>query len=163
VDFEVLPVMEEKAKKEKGFIPPFNIVEVNPYDHAELWTTAWTELDPGTATTSKLESVAYRPMNLDGVIHVFYSTIFGPFKEQSEKLKRESPALSELFRTNYEVWIGYHAILQEKARNEDIEGLEIEPLESCSKTTACGWLRCRSNRRCKLLIFNIKRCDQRPP
>jgi hypothetical protein len=134
VPFEVLPAVSEKAKKEKGFVPPFHIVPINPYDNAELWATAWPDLEPNTATTSNLESVAYKPMNLDGVIHVFYSTIFSPFKAQSEKLKGESPSLHELFRTNYEVWIGYHAILQEKARNGEIDGLEIETLEYLLET-----------------------------
>jgi hypothetical protein len=126
--------MEEKAKKEKGFIPPFHIVPINPYDNQEQWATAWPELDPGTVTTQDLESVAYKPVTLNGIIHVFYSTVFGPFKAQSEKLKNETPALSELFRTNYEVWIGYHSILQEKGRNDGIEGLEIETLEGLLET-----------------------------
>jgi hypothetical protein len=134
VPFEVLPAMEEKAKKEKGFIPPFNIVPINPYDNQAQWNAAWPELDPDTAATPDLESVAYKPVNLNGIIHVFYSTVFGPFKAQTEKLKSETPSLSELFRTNYEVWIGYHAILQEKGRNNGIEGLEMETLEDLLET-----------------------------
>jgi hypothetical protein len=134
VPFEVLPAMEEKAKKEKGFIPPFHIVPINPYDNQEQWATAWPELDSSTVTTPALESVAYKPVNLNGIIHVFYSTVFGQFKAQSEKLKNDTPSLSELFRTNYEVWIGYHAILQEKGRNDGIEGLEMETLEGLLET-----------------------------
>jgi hypothetical protein len=56
--------------------------------------------------------VAYKPLKLGGRIAVYYSTIFGPFKNQIEKLKVESPALYQLFLNNYEVWIGYHGILQ---------------------------------------------------
>src|SRR5262249_5632101 len=99
---EVLAALEEKAKKEKGFVPPFKIVPINPYDQPEQWASVWPDLDP-TLPPGKLESVAYRPVNLGGVIHVFYSTIFTPFKAQSEKLKNESAALSESFRNNYEI------------------------------------------------------------
>jgi hypothetical protein len=54
--------------------------------------------------------------------------VFSPFKSQVEKLKVESPALSELFRTNYEVWIGYHAILQEQGRY-DPQGIDSDVVE----------------------------------
>jgi hypothetical protein len=134
VAFEVLPATEEKAKKEKGFIPPFNIVPINPYDNQEQWDSAWPTLDPSTVTAQDLESIAYKPVNLSGVIHVFYSTVFGPFKAQSEKLKNQNAALSELFRTNYEVWIGYHAILQEKGRNSGVEDVEMTTLEGLLET-----------------------------
>lgn len=128
VAFEILAALEEKAKKEKGFVPPFKIVPINPYDHPEEWALAWPDLDENSPI-SRLEGVAYKPVNLSGVIHVYYSTIFAPFKAHVEKLTSESPGLSELFRTNYEIWIGYHAILQEKGRNDESEEVDAETLD----------------------------------
>jgi len=128
VPFEVLPAIEEKAKKEKGFVPPFKIVPVNPYDRPEQWSSVWPDLDENSPV-EKLEGVAYKPVNLGGVIHVFYSTIFTPFKAQVEKLNTETPALSDLFRTNYEVWIGYHAILQLQGGTNETEEIETETLD----------------------------------
>jgi hypothetical protein len=60
-----------------------------------------------------------------GII-VYYSTIFNSFAVETERLKSESSALADLFRTNYEIWIGYHAILQEnnKPNVNDVEAME---------------------------------------
>lgn len=49
-------------------------------------------------------------------IVLYYSTIFAPFSVQIERLKTESEIAAKLFRENYEVWIAYHAILQDNAR-----------------------------------------------
>lgn len=64
-----------------------------------------------------------------GGIVVFYSTIFGPFSQQVEKLKSVTPALSEYFRTQYEIWIGYHAILQENSRKKETFDMDDDTLE----------------------------------
>jgi hypothetical protein len=115
-EFEVLPALEEKTKKAKGLIPPFEIIPINPIDDAEQWVGVWPDLGD-EAGMEEQASVAYRPLKVGHGINVYYSTIFSPFKDQVEKLKSESPAMADLFRTNYEIWIGYHAILQENTRN----------------------------------------------
>jgi hypothetical protein len=127
IPFTVLEAAEEKSKKEKGFVPPFEIIPVNPYDDPQTWGMVWPQLTEDSPE-SELEAVAYRPVRVGGAINVYYSTVFSPFKLQVEKLKAESPALSELFRTNYEVWIGYHAILQEQGRN-DPQGVDSDVVE----------------------------------
>jgi hypothetical protein len=128
VDFEVLPPLEEKTKKEKGYIPPFEIIPINPEDYAEHWGTVWPDLGD-EATPEEQSSVAYRPLKVSGAINVYYSTVFAPLKEQVDLLKSQNSALSELFRTNYEIWIGYHAILQENSRIGEKEEIEGEVLE----------------------------------
>jgi hypothetical protein len=129
VPFEVVAPLEQKAKKKEGFVPQFKIRPINPYDHPEEWSSAWPDLSENSPT-EQLEGVAYKPVNMGGVIHVYYSTIFSPFKAHVEKLASESPALSELFRTNYEIWIGYHAILQEKGRNNESDEVNQDALDT---------------------------------
>jgi hypothetical protein len=46
-----------------------------------------------------------------------------------EKLKMQSSTLMDFFRTNYEVWIGYHAILQESTRTGPSAQLDENLLE----------------------------------
>jgi len=127
IPFAVLEALDEPSKKERGVVPPFDIIPINPYDEAEAWSMVWPELNEDSAQ-KELESVAYRPLRISGAIKVYYSTIFAPFRAQVEKLKAESGVLSELFRTNYEVWIGYHAILQENGRPNGF-GVEGDILE----------------------------------
>jgi hypothetical protein len=128
VAFEILLAVEQKAKREKGYVPPFKIVPVDPADNPEDWALAWPDLDE-TCSPEALEGVAYKPVNVGGVIHVFFSTIFRPYKEQMNKLKSQSAAVAELFNTNYAIWIGYHAILQEQGRNSDGDDIDPDRLE----------------------------------
>jgi hypothetical protein len=125
IKFEVLPALEEKAKKQKGIIPPFEIIAINPEDHPDDWGLVWPELAED-ASTEALHSVAYKPIKTGKAINIYYSTVFPPFKQQSDSLKLQSPGLSDLFRSNYEVWIAYHAILQENSRSEEAQGESLE-------------------------------------
>jgi hypothetical protein len=117
IEFEILPQLEETIKKTKGLVPQFEVIPINPTDDAEQWAAAWPNLDEN-AREEELTSVAYKPVSIGGGIVVYYSTIFAPFAAQMEKLKLEAAAMPTLFRNNYEIWIGYHAILQENARSE---------------------------------------------
>jgi len=123
--YEVLPALEEKAEKAKTQVPPFEIIPINPDDHPEQWNVAWPELGDD-ATYDQQRNVAYRAVRLAGGITVYYSTIFTPFAAETERLKNQSSVLHDLFRRNYEVWIGYHAILQDSNRPAD--GPEIDRL-----------------------------------
>lgn len=127
-EFEILPPYEEKAKSAKGQVPPFEIIPINPDDQPQEWAMVWPDLSE-TATPEQQASVAYRPIRIGGGITVYYSTVFTPFKEQMDKLKTLSPTLMDFFRTNYEIWIGYHAILQESSRIGTSAQIEEAALE----------------------------------
>jgi hypothetical protein len=128
VDFEILPPLEEKTKKAKGMVPQFEVIPINPTDDPEQWAAAWPHLGDD-ASDDELAAVAYKPVSVGGGIVVYYSTIFAPFREQMEKLKEEAAAMPSLFRTNYEIWIGYHAILQENARGDMKAEIEDDKLD----------------------------------
>lgn len=115
IDFEIFPPQEEKAKTSKGQVPPFDIIPINPDDDAQVWAMVWPNLSENVSTEQQ-STVAYKPMRIGGGIIVYYSTIFAPFRENVDKLKIQSATLTDLFRTNYQIWIGYHAILQESSR-----------------------------------------------
>jgi len=121
ISFEILPALEEKVRKQKGVIPPFEIIAINPEDHPEDWGLVWPELAENPSVEA-LHSVAYKPVKTGKSINVYYSTVFPAFKQQADSLKMQSPALSDLFRSNYEVWIAYHAILQENSKTEETQG-----------------------------------------
>jgi hypothetical protein len=126
--YEVLAAVEDKSKKAQGQVPPFEIFPINPTDYPAEWETAWPDLDE-ESNPEQLGSVAYKPVQMGTKIIVYYSTIFPPYKDELEKLKTSNPAKAHLFTTNYEVWIGYHAILQLNRRPEEKVGVESEPLE----------------------------------
>jgi hypothetical protein len=125
VDFVVLPELVVTTKKEKGLVPPFRVVPISP-DDVELWGQTWPDLQEG-ASEDKVRAVAYKPIAAAGETIVYYSTVFGPYQDQLEALKSGAAALASLFETAYQVWIGYHAILQQQAVTP--EGVEDEVIE----------------------------------
>jgi hypothetical protein len=126
IEFEIFPEIEKEAKMNKGLVPPFHIVPIDP-DHPD-WGTVWGDIED---TPEKIQSVAYKPVTLqDGTITVYYSTVFTLFKAQVDKLKLHSEALYNLFKTNYEIWIGYHAILQERSNSHPSSGMDEDALDA---------------------------------
>jgi hypothetical protein len=113
--YEVFPAMEEKARKGKSQIPPFEIIAINPDDNPEQWNLAWP--DHGFEDSKdELKRVSYKPIRQSGGIYVYYSTIYPPLQRIVDQLKLENPVLLQIFKAEYEVWIAYHAILQESSR-----------------------------------------------
>jgi hypothetical protein len=128
VQFEVLEALEANAKKIRGEVPPFDIFPVNPDDDPEQWATIWPSLSDDVGR-DKQASVAYKPLRTAKGIVVYYSTIFVSFSNQIERLKTESEIAAKLFRDNYEIWIAYHAILQENGRSSSPSEVDEELLE----------------------------------
>jgi hypothetical protein len=106
--FELLAAREKEAKKAEGHVPPFEIKPITP-EQSETWNALWPadNDDPDVQKTH-----AYRAFPAGGTVIVYYSTFFGPYREAVERLKSLHPGRLLTFETNYEIWIGYHAILQ---------------------------------------------------
>jgi hypothetical protein len=126
--FEVLPAQEKPSKQEVGQVPPFEITPINPEDDSEIWGQLW----PNDMDAPELQAThAYKVWPATGKMVVFYSTIFAPYAEATERLKTKSPALFEAFVVQYEIWIAYHAILQyQHSRSEtsfDPNNEKVEP------------------------------------
>lgn len=125
VEFEVFAAVEKPSKPDKGIVPPFEIRAIEPSDPE--WNQVWENIDEAS---EEVGSVAYKQKLLNGVIWVFYSKVFSPFKAQSDKLKLSSEAHQKLFVSNYEVWIGLHAILQYKSQvGEELKEGDEDVLE----------------------------------
>lgn len=127
VPFEVHPARQAASKPEKGMVPPFRIVPVSPEDE-EKWTTLWPDLGDD-ASPEEQARVAYKPLNINGEIHVYYSTVFAPYRQTLDSLKSQGETPAQFFDNGYQVWIGYHAILQESAKKDQSIDLDSEKLE----------------------------------
>jgi hypothetical protein len=123
VPFEVQAQRQAPGKPDKGLVPPFRVLPVSPEDE-EKWSMLWPHLGEGT-DPAKQASVAYKPQRIGGEIHVYYSTIFGPYKETLDSLKAQGQGLAQFFDNGYQVWIGYHGILQDSAKKDPT--LELDP------------------------------------
>ena len=107
----VVPAPVKSSKASRAPIPDFDIVGIHPKDDGTTWNALWPDLDADDCSEEKLASVAYRVLKTDKLI-VYYSKVFTPFASELQKLTLADSPLLPYFRTNFEVWIGYHAILQ---------------------------------------------------
>lgn len=107
IDYEILEPIEKPSKEEKGYIPDFEVLPINPND--EGWKSAWENVP---ADSDEAFKVAYIPRRIGVKTIVYYNTAFNQFKETVDKLKIAGSPLYKYFETNYKVWIGYHGILQ---------------------------------------------------
>jgi len=126
IDYKLLPELEKQTKQNKGSVPPFDVVPISPEE--DVWSLlVWPNLDE---TEEKIKSVAYKSIpQADGAVIVYYSTVFPAFRYQVEKLKLQSETLLSLFETNYKIWIGYHAILQQNENHGSPSGADEDAYE----------------------------------
>lgn len=120
VNFEILPEQKSSAEKQKANIPDFQIQRIDPYEHREKFEQIWNDLNE-----EDIDKVAYKATKTSGGVLVSYSTAFLPYREQMDRLKKEV-SLAARFRKNYEIWIGYHAILQLQEGSKIAADIEVE-------------------------------------
>lgn len=111
--FELTSAREKQSKQNEGQVPPFNIVPVSPGE--EAWDMLWP--DDGDDLGRQQEH-AYKQLQAAGAVTVYFSTVFKPYKTALETLKVTKPLRVGAFETHYQVWIGYHAILQSQRQQE---------------------------------------------
>jgi hypothetical protein len=132
--FEILAPREKKAKEATGQVPPFDIRPVHP-GQTELWNALWPE-DGDDAETQRKH--AYKVLQSGDTVNVYYSTVFTPFAEATAKLKAIRLSRLPIFETSYEIWIGYHAILQHESAIQESSGVTevlLEQIQEAERQT----------------------------
>jgi len=107
------------SREAKGEIPKFEVLAIDPDDAPEDFSQVW-----GEPTKQTVEEVAYKVTESpsEGLI-VHYSTGFEPYRRARNSLK-DKVSRAEFFKQQYEIWIGYHAILQWQERKELLDESE---------------------------------------
>jgi len=123
--FEIMAAKEKEAKQSVGQIPPFDIKPITP-ENGEKWNLLWSDDndDPDRQRTH-----AYKALRAGGAITVYYSTIFTAYRQAIDQLRVTNPRRVPSFEANYEIWIGYHAILQSQQQIPESSGLEEEVVD----------------------------------
>lgn len=130
IRFEVTAPIDAGDRGKKGKVPNFEIVAISPDDAEDhdTWMQLWPQHE-GASRARKAE-VAYKVLKAGDKTVVYYSTGYGPYVERLERMNSKSKAIAELFDENYQVWIGYHAILQlpadQQADETSAESMEGE-------------------------------------
>jgi hypothetical protein len=130
--FELLQPEENPAKKSTGHVPPFEIAPVSP-DDGERWSALWPN-DNDDAI--KHAQHAYKVLVAGGKLTVYYSVVYGPYKDAVERLKVVNPVRLPLFDTNYQIWVGYHAILQtQQTETADVDEEVLDQVQDIERQT----------------------------
>ncbi|GJM25044.1 MAG: hypothetical protein DHS20C16_14590 [Phycisphaerae bacterium] len=134
INFEIFPAVEDSKKGKRGNVPDFDVIPINPDEDPETWVELWPQHED--TPHSKRTEVAYKVFVAGPKTIVYYSTLFGPYVDRLERMKSKSKAFAELFEENYQVWIGYHAILQwpEDQQAEEMQTTMLED-ERCRVAT----------------------------
>lgn len=112
--FEILAQLPEPARRSLGQVPPFEVLPINPTadEDQEIWAQLWPQLADET-DMAKLSAVAYRTQAIGEKRIVYFNVAFGPFRQMEDGYLTKSPVFAEMFRVQYKIWVGYHALLQE--------------------------------------------------
>lgn len=130
IKYEVTAPVEGGNEGKRGLVPDFEVLPISPDDEeqAETWALIWPQHE--NASRSARSEVAYRVFKPGDKTIVYYSTGYAPYVRQVERISAKSKALVQLFDEIYQVWVGYHAILQLpddlKATEEQQADLEME-------------------------------------
>lgn len=129
--FRIMARLLEPGKKTRGQVPPFDVFPIDPSkdEDRELWGQLWPHLADAT-DPEKIASVAYKTTTLAGKRVVYFNVLFTPFRRQEDLFLLKGKQLAEMFRVQYKIWIGYHALLQEAdSADERAESLDSELIE----------------------------------
>ena len=100
-------------------LPPFEVNQVNPED--EMWDTLNWPADENEVASSAIQN--------DGVLRIYYSTVYPKFAEKLKAYERRDATLAELFTKKYEVWLVAHSLLldHDKKKN-NAEDMTLTPM-----------------------------------
>ncbi len=99
--FEIVKPPDAKPASRKVSVPKIDPRPVSPGD--ELWDTLdWPQNPALVASASEIE---------DGVLVVYYSTVFPNYANQFAAFEKIDPALATSFRVRYTIWLAVHSLL----------------------------------------------------
>jgi len=108
-----------KIDSKKVTVPPIRMQQVNG-----LEDNIWDKL----GWSHDITKVASDSTMSEGILTVYYSTVFPPFKQQYERILKQKSTLAKTFLKQYEILIALHSFLLEDLDKENIDA-DAEDLE----------------------------------
>jgi hypothetical protein len=112
-DVSIVHPPPAKEKKQRIQLPPFDVRPVQGPESQEWITLDWPD---------NANEVASSAVREDGLLVVYYSTVFPRYLEYLRQLERKDPTLAASFTSRYEIWLAVHSlILDEDQRRQEQE------------------------------------------
>jgi len=125
-DFRIVERPPIRPGSRQVTLPPFTVVPVEgPQD--EMWTTLnWPDDINSVASSAEMDN---------GILTIYYSTLFPKFVARRERLESRDTSIAASFVKRYEIWLAVHSFLlyQDQKAQESAGGTERHTEEQDSE------------------------------
>jgi len=124
-EYQIVEIPKPKDEGRKTAFPQIKVIPVDGLDD-ENWTYVTDDTDD-----QDVKRHASGAEMSDGVLYVYYSTLFPRFTAERTRLEQQTPALAGSFKKRYELWLAVHALLvhDDEEHHEDDVGDELAQKE----------------------------------
>lgn len=113
--FRIVPTPPERPRLRQVALPPFRIEPISGLDDVRWTALAWPENPAQIASSAQME---------EGVLVIYYSTVFPKYAAQRRSFEQRDAALASSFTSRYEIWLAVHSLLHyqdQQTANEQIK------------------------------------------
>jgi hypothetical protein len=120
--FRVVEPPPIQEKKQRVTLPPFHPIPVDGPDDLRWTSLGWPDNPNMVASSAEME---------DGVLNIYYSTVFPRYVEQRAVFERRGDlAIAESFTKRYEIWLAVHSLIYyQDQQQEELQGQTREEEE----------------------------------
>jgi predicted GIY-YIG superfamily endonuclease len=118
--YQVVDPPKPKDDNRKTAFPRIKMIPVDgPED--DRWAFVTDEIDD-----SDIRRHASGAEMSDGVLYVYYSTVFPRFVAERQRIEQHNPILSPSFKKRYELWLAVHALLMHDDQENSTDKISDE-------------------------------------
>ena len=124
-DYLVVETPKPKDDDHKTAFPQIKVIPVDGPDEEN-----WTYVTDDTEDRDLTRHASGAEMS-DGVLYVYYSTLFPRFASERKRLEQQNPLLATSLVKRYELWLAVHALLvhDDEENAKDASGDEMAEKE----------------------------------
>jgi hypothetical protein len=125
---KIVEAPKAKTTRQKVLMPPFKVEPVDGPDDPRWQALGWPDNEATIASSAETE---------DGILTVYYSTVFPRYAEYHSKLAAKSLSLATSFQSRYEIWLAVHSLILDKERETASEIDDDEQAEAVERNERC--------------------------
>ena len=104
-NYKIIETPKPAEGATKTAFPQFKMIPVDGPDDAN-----WENVNEEFEDRDIKRHASGVQMN-EGVLYIYYSTVFPRFLAEKKRFEQQNPTLAELFQHRYELWLAVHALL----------------------------------------------------
>lgn len=117
-DISVAEPPQTQRGRQTLTLPPFDVRPVEGPEDTQWAVLGWPEDIESVASSAEME---------EGMLVVYYSTVFPKFAHQRAQLEQRNPELAASFTKRYGIWLAAHSLLLHQDQQTAQEAIEGTP------------------------------------